>query len=162
MHRDPIREAGGHHFYSYASNDPINFIAPNGLSPVKTVGWVIKLSKKGYKLIKKVSGEEALKAVKKGENIIANSHAEARKLARKASEKKKPIRDPAHKPGEGQMPHYHPNPRSGGHIFYSIAPLLTFSHHTGGAWWGEALDFVNPLSLGQDLIEIKECLNDPL
>ena len=43
---------------------------------------------KGYKVIKTVSWKEAVKAVRKGENVLSGSHAEAKRLARAASSKK--------------------------------------------------------------------------
>ena len=120
---------------------------------------------KGYKVIKTVGWKEAVKAVRKGENVLSGSHAEAKRLARATSSKKKPIRDPAHKPEEGQMPHYHPNPRNGSHVFYQIAAGATASHYLQcddpeklctEAVLGQVIDLFNPLSLGQDTIDIMD------
>ncbi|MCI5196832.1 MAG: RHS repeat-associated core domain-containing protein, partial [Candidatus Electrothrix sp. AW5] len=161
INRDPIGEAGGINLYGFVGNGPVNWIDPNGLSPLK----IISLCTKGYKIVKTVGWKEAVRAVRKGENVLAGSRAEAKRLARSASKKKNPIRDPAHKPKEGQMRHYHPNPRNGSHVFYQIAAGLTFSNYMQcenpekmckKSVAGQVLDLFNPLSIGQDAIDIFE------
>jgi hypothetical protein len=62
------------------------------------------------------------------------------------------------------MRHYHPNPRTGGHIFYSVAAALTISHYVQCTDCIEAKlatvgDFFNPLSLPQDIIDIKDTIS---
>lgn len=103
--------------------------------------------------------KEAIKAARRGEDVLASSHKEAKQIARAASESgKDAIRDPAHG-GEGYMPHYHPLPRTGAHVFYQVAAALTFEHYVECkdcwkaklAWVG---DFINPFSTPQDLIDI--------
>ncbi len=72
----------------------------------------------------------------------------------------KPIRDPIHpdpKTGstEGRMPHYHPNPRTGGHVFRDVAKRLTFAGYVEcddciAANLASIGDFFNPFSAPQD------------
>ena len=61
------------------------------------------------------------------------------------------------------MPHYHPNPRTGGHVFYSIAAAVTASNYLQcedkentcvEGVIGQVIDFFNPLAAGQDIIDI--------
>ena len=134
-------------------------IDPDGLSPIK----IITLCVKGYKVVRNASFRDAVKAARRGEDVLTSSHAEARKIARAASKGKRPIRDPAHRPDEGQMPHYHPKPRNGGHVFYNIAAGLTVSNYvqcpTGDciqASLANIADFFNPLAAPQDLIDLYE------
>jgi RHS repeat-associated protein len=156
---DPIGLAGGLNRFGYALQNPLMYTDADGLSPLK----IIALCAKGYRVIKKVGLKEAIQAARCGENVMANSHAEAKQIARAASNGKKPIRDPAHKPDEGQRPHYHANPRNGGHIFYSLAAAVTVSHYLQcedkdnpcvEGVLGQVADFFNPLSAGQDIVDI--------
>lgn len=141
--------------YTYVDNDPIGTIDPGGLSAIK----LIKLCAKGYKVIKTVGFKDAVKAARRGEDVLASSHSEAKEIARAASEGKRPIRDPAHKPEEGQQPHYHPTPRNGSHVLYNVAAGMTVSNYAQCedctvAKLAGVIDFFNPLALPQDLIDI--------
>ncbi len=156
---DPIGLDGGINAYAYALSAPTMYTDEDGLSALK----IIALCAKGYRVIKNVGLTEAIQAVRRGENVLANSHSEAKQIARAASKGKRPIRDPAHKPEDGQMPHYHPNPRNGSHVFYSIAAAVTASNYLQcedkenlcvEGVLGEVIDFFNPLAAGQDVIDI--------
>jgi len=136
-------------------------IDPEGLSPIK----LVKLCVKGFKFIRNVSKREAIQLAKKGEgDLIANSHAEAREIARLAGKGKKPIRDPAHpEPStggtDGRLPHYHPNPRTGSHIFYTAVSAVTAANYASCSDCTEAtvlevVDFFNPLAAPKDVIDI--------
>ena len=152
--------------YLYVGGDPLSFIDPQGLSPIK----LIVLCSKGYRAIKTVGFEEAVRLVRQGKNILAPSRDQAKKIANAASGGRKPIRDPIHpdpKTGstEGRNPHYHPNPRTGSHVFYSIAAALTVSNYfkcdseedlCTSSVLANVVDLVNPLSIPQDLIDLRE------
>jgi RHS repeat-associated protein len=151
---DPIGINGGIDTYLYADANPLVTVDPNGQGPLK----LIKLCVQGYKELKLLTFPEAVKAARRGEDVLASSHKEAKQIARAASESGKyATRDPAH--GDGMMPHYHPKPRTGAHVFYQIAGALTFEHYVECtdcwkaklAWVG---DFINPLSTPQDLIDL--------
>lgn len=67
------------------------------------------------------------------------------------------------------MPHYHPNPKTSSHVFYEIAPALTFSHCMQcedknniciESIPGQVLDIANQLSISQDIIDIENMLNE--
>jgi len=104
--------------YLYADGNPVAAVDISGLSAYR----LIQLCEKGYRVIRTVGFKRALQAVLRGENVKAGSIREAKRLANAASRSGGPIRDPAHNlSGGGQgMPHFHPNPRTGGHIFYSL------------------------------------------
>jgi RHS repeat-associated protein len=163
LESDLIGLIGGVDTYSYADGSPPMMIDPDGLSPIK----LIKLCVKGYKVIRNISKQEAVKLAKKGDvDIVAGSHAEAREIARLASQGKKPIRDPIHPDRntgstEGRSPHYHTNPRNGSHIFYSIASALTAANYSSCKDCTEeklleAVDFLNPLAAPKDILDIWE------
>jgi RHS repeat-associated protein len=156
---DPLGLAAGWNRFGYANGNPLLYSDESGLSPLK----VIALCAKGYRVIKTVGFKEAVRAARRGENVLANSHAQAKQIARSAGNGKRPIRDPAHKPEEGQLPHYHPNPRNGGHIFYSIISGVTVSNYLQcedsetpciEGTLGQVIDIFNPLSIGQDIVDI--------
>lgn len=116
------------------------------------------LCKDGYRAIRNVGFKEAVRAARKGENVWASSKRGARQVADAAGGgAKKPTRDPAHIPGSS--PHYHPKPRTGSHIFYTIASGLTISSYVQcddclSAKLAAVGDFFNPLSIGKDVMDL--------
>jgi hypothetical protein len=64
------------------------------------------------------------------------------------------------------MRHYHPNPRTGGHVFYSVASALTLSHYVDECTdcvkddLAAIADFFNPLSLPKDVMDIYYMLRE--
>jgi hypothetical protein len=84
--------------------------------------------------------------------------------AHSASDANRPIRNAAHE--EGYMKHYHPKPRTGGHVFYSVAAALTLSHYVEECTdcvtdeLAAVGDFFNPLAIPQDLIDIYELFRE--
>ena len=151
---DPTGLTDGPSTYSYVWSDPISGVDPSGLSVFK----IIKLCKDGYKVLRKADYKDAVRAARRGDDVLAPNSQQASQVARAASGGAgKPTRNPPHQPG--QMPHYHPNPRTGAHVFYQIAGALTVSHYVSCTDCTEAtlaavVDFFNPLAAPQDIIDI--------
>jgi len=160
MTRDPLGETGGINLYGFVGNNVVNAIDPWGLSTIgKILPKVIRLIK-GRKAVKATSVEDAVRLYKEGENFVACSSKDvAKEAARKAGKGSPPIHEIDAKTGSR---HYHPRDRSG-HFLYSFAGALTFSHYAKGRGYiveGVAFvgDLFNPLSIPQDILDIKEAI----
>ena len=151
---DPLGLVDSSSTYAYALSSPLAFLDPQGLSVFK----IIVLCKDGYKVIRKIGFKEAVRRARKGEDVLASSKRSAKQVADAASGgAKKSVKDAPHKPG--QSPHYHPNPRTGSHVLYSMASSLTFSNYSPcedciTAKLTAIGDFFNPLSLPKDAIDL--------
>jgi RHS repeat-associated protein len=162
LESDPIGVDGGLNTYGYALQNPLSYVDFFGQSPFK----IIKLCAKGFKTVKEVGFREAVRAIRRGEDVLAPSTKQARRAANSASDANRATRDLPHQ--EDYMRHYHPKPRTGGHVFYSIAAALTFSNYVpeecdDNCATDEAasiLDFFNPLSAPQDIIDIYEMFKE--
>ena len=160
LNRDPLGEEESINLYGFCGNDPIDNLDPDGLSWVgKITPKIIKLIK-GRRAAKATSVEEAVRLYKEGEDfVMCPSRGVAKKAAQQAGGGHPPLHEIDKKTG---APHYHPVDRSG-HFLYSLAGALTLSHYAeghGGFFEGAAFvgDLVNPLSLPQDILDIKDAI----
>jgi len=158
LSRDPAEEEGGPNLFGFVNNTPVNAIDNLGQSVVgKVVVFVAQGTTKGFKTIKTVQNvEEAARLLREGEDVVFKSEQLARQAAKVAGDGATPIKefDQA-----SQSWHYHPGDRCGGHALYSAVGVVTLSYHAKGQniavqTAAAAGDLVNPLSLGQDLLDI--------
>jgi len=164
LNRDPIAEQGGLNLYCYVYNNSINFNDFNGLTAIgKVVVFIAKGTKKGFKVVRPLESiDEAVIAVREGEDIVMKSEKLAREVVLKADEGATPIKEFDQASGTW---HYHSASRRGGHVLYSAAAALTLAHHAKGKGCAvetaaEIGDLVNPASLGQDLLDIYDVIYD--
>ncbi|MBI2267234.1 MAG: RHS repeat-associated core domain-containing protein [Armatimonadetes bacterium] len=175
---DPIG-GYGQSAYAYVDNSPLNFIDPDGYGPLKPLAFIAKLLRKGGAMTKAIGKPlyTERQIINKGRQMIKNRTKggiqvcdQNRALARRSGKKMEPggklEHHPRHKTEPGYDPHF--QTKSGLHIWYSIeagAAYLTVAHHAqyaGPVWEGaaEVVDFFNPLSLPQDLIDIGGAIVD--
>ena len=66
-----------------------------------------------------LTNREALDAIRRGYDVIADSRNLAKGLAKSASGSNRAIGSEIHgNPADGFLNHFHPDPRNGSHIFY--------------------------------------------
>jgi hypothetical protein len=150
--------------YRYVFNAPTVYTDPSGESVVgKGLVKIVQLLKGGMKIIaRNVGFDDAVRAVREGEDVLAPTRKLAHDIAKKAGHGRPPIHDKPHGSlQDGYRPHYHVagRPKGFGHVFYGIAGALTFSYWATGhgstiEWGAAALDLVNPLSLPNDIMDL--------
>jgi RHS repeat-associated protein len=147
--------------YAYVEGNPLAYLDPDGLGKLGTFAKIVDFTASGArKIVARLSSREAAKAAQRaGEDLRLPNRKGAEELARELGGGRPPIHELGK--GKGQYPHYHPADRSGGHIFYGIAGALTLSHYAQGHGsvlevLAEVGDIFNPLSLGQDVIDLYE------
>ncbi|WP_395687808.1 RHS repeat domain-containing protein [Caenimonas koreensis] len=160
---DPIGLDGGMNRFGYVEGNPLGLFDAEGLAPTKGLIWLVRICKTGIKKIRPVSPEEAVQLAKQGKDLQSN-RSTIKKIVNAASEGRGPIKDKAHPDRvtgslEGRKPHYHPNPRNGSHLFYSMAAAVTLAGQVECddctlGYIAEGLDFFNPLSLPKDLMDL--------
>jgi uncharacterized protein RhaS with RHS repeats len=124
MTRDPLGEAGGINLYGFVGNDPLNSVDPLGLS---AYGFIIKLSKTGFKNVKPIfSKKEAVKARKKEQNVKVRNRQTAHEIENASSGGKEIIKHKGHPLDDGRTkgrPHYQ-TPGKEGHTFWGIVGFI--------------------------------------
>jgi RHS repeat-associated protein len=166
--RDPEGIMDGLNLYQYVNDNPVMAIDVLGLSGL---GKIVKLTLKGLKTTATcVSKEKLIKAVKEGEDV-SGSRALMREVFTEAGDGSAPVFHKAHGGGKGAdakfYDHYHLGPEyhGGAHGFIQgFAPFtapLTVAYYAKGHGAlpevaAEVIDFFNPLSLPQDIVDIAD------
>ena len=159
---------GGFGTYRYSEDSPLAAFDPYGESVFKAVKWVLKGGKKvGWVPGATVSTKAAI-ALRKAQKSVcamgknkADVYRDAVRLEETAHGGKV-IHHPkdAHLRG-GNQAHVQTQGVKG-HTFYKVVSSVAVTTYLGENLLGEALDFVNPLSLGKDLVDIYDDLfGDP-
>ena len=117
---------GNFNRYWYANNNPYTIVDPDGR---KGVAWIVKLTATGMKKLARISQEQAVRARRQGENILADRRQAANQIERAAHPDGEQLKHAAHelKDGSKGLPHYQTEGVSG-HAFWgtvSVAALAT-------------------------------------
>jgi RHS repeat-associated protein len=163
---DPTGLAGGINGYSYVGATPVNVGDPDGTSWItKSVKWVVQGGKK-VGIIPKgtIATKSAVAARKAGKDciVIAKNEEEALRRAKEIERAAHPDGDLLHHPKDahirnGNQPHVQ-TAGIKGHTFYKFMSAFAFTTYLGDGFWGQAADFLNPLSIPKDVMDIYDDL----
>jgi hypothetical protein len=107
-------------------NNPVNDIDPYGLSPA---GWVIRLTKSGFKKIKKLDFKDLVRVRRKGQNVkaINEQTAGAIEKAARNGDPRGILKHKGHELSDGSkgMPHYQTDGVPGHTFWGTVIGFLT-------------------------------------
>jgi hypothetical protein len=140
---------------------PLTYIDPDGEAPTKAIVYFVKGVNGIYRAVKRSAAVRA--ASRRAHAVKVTGHGaskEARRVAAEANPSSRIVRHDPHRPGE--LPHYQPSTGGKGHVGYVIRDLasgLTVAHYLSGQgsvaeFLGQVVDFFNPLSIGQDMVDL--------
>jgi len=160
---DPIGFAGEDtNLYSYVFNDPMSSIDPLGLGKIGATIKIVKRVGHWLRESRFASMRQAQNTIRRGGDVIAPTKQTARAIAEGAANKgEKVIHHEAHK--KGYRSHYHILGKPG-HIFYGAIPGADLGsmigRKTGSRLLGQVVDFFNPLSDVQELLDFLNSLSE--
>jgi RHS repeat-associated protein len=162
---DPLTERYSYQSsFVYAANNPICFIDYNGEGPIKII---VKTLTKGIKYITRKHAIKTLRNKGSVQVVGTGNRNYAKKLYKEAHPDKKVVKHDGHKLENGSTgkDHFQKKSGDGSHAFYSttgvIIPGSTFGTDVlGDNVAGEILDFFNPVSDIQTLIDLNNAIND--
>jgi RHS repeat-associated protein len=144
--------------YAYADSNPLLFVDPDGQSGVE---FLVKALDGAYRVANRSTAVRVASKRPHAVKVVgAGSSGKARRLAREANPDASIVRHDPHRPGDLQ--HYQPSSGGTGHVGYSardIASGPTLAHYAANQdsvrqFLAELVDFVNPLSIGQDMFDL--------
>ncbi len=132
--------------YAYVGGNPLNFIDPEGLK--SSVGYLVRLTSTGIKKVSRLTREQAIRARKAGQNVLADNRQTARQIEIAANGKKDLLK---HKGGHSLpdgsrgLSHFQ-NGKLRGHTFWGRAAAVTASMAASLDAIADTLDVIDPTS----------------
>jgi RHS repeat-associated protein len=151
LSKDPIGLNGGLNLYVFCDADALNYVDWNGFGKFKIFTWTVKGLKK---YVSRNSAKKILSSKTKKVGTVTLEGKGVNKAAKRLCEEVTDCPIVRHDPHQVGW-HTHYQPKSGGfHVNVPGANIGVMAF--GDGFWGNAVDFFNPLSDIQDVFDLVE------